>query len=389
MSGKEEIKDLFYDPGLRRTITGGTKICLLDENIDPPMFFYYGYSIADLAKYSNFEEVAYLLFHGELPTREELILFNKELISDLDGLRYSGIISHTYRLLELHSRSVHPMDILRTLVSVFGANDLEFNKENDDLKRATRLAGIMPFFVASVGCYTKQRYPRTDKTSFSQPKNFLYFLNSGEPYELDIKLIDTSCILYAEHEFNVSTTTDHAITSANSDIYSAICGAIGALRGNLHGGANEAAMNLLLEIGNVNRVEECIMRKLARKEKIMGFGHGVYKKGDPRCPIMKPLVLELSLAKGEMKWFEISEKVEELILREKGLYPNIDFWTAPAYYLLDIPIRLYTPLFVMSRVVGWCAHFMEYKNLKQPLMRPRAKYIGPKPRPYILIRERG
>lgn len=387
---REEIKDLLksqpdFSLGLENVYGGVTDICLLDEHRRD--FFYHGYSIKELADHAHFEEVAYLLLYGEFPNTNQFSEFSQTL--SLHRKMPAKVLS----VLRLQPRQAHPMGLLQTLIASLG--NLDANRETDSLEQkyaqAIKLIGILPTLVAYISHHhqgTPFIEPRKD-LPFVQ--NFLYMIYGREPTWLETVILDLSLILYAEHELNASSFGARVTASTNADVYSAIVGAIAALKGNLHGGANEAAMRMLLEIGSPENAESYLKKKLANHEKIIGFGHRVYRDiVDPRVPIMKPWAQALSETKHEMKWYEISRDIEELmlILPKKPLFANIDFWTASVYYLMGFPIELYTPIFVASRITGWLAHYFEQQGLENKLIRPRGLYTGPSPRPFVGINQR-
>lgn len=393
-------------PGLRNVITGPTRLCRMDPR--HRTLEYCGYSVAELATRSCFEEVAYLLLHNELPDEAQLAELRAALAdTPLEDMMF-GVPQYVYMTFRAHAWRSHPMHMLRGLVSVFGANDVIFHPSDTPQRRAVRLLGIMPVllrYLALSSCDIATLRdavvvtidPRMAAAPYSLAKVFLHLLKGKEPVLREAALLDASLILYAEHEVNIGTHALHAIASANADLYSAVCGAMGALSGDLHGGANEAALELLQEIGSTDRVEAVLRQKLQTGESVKGFGHAVYKSGDPRCAILKPMVKAFAKEKGREDFYHLAEIVEKTMLgikKGKKLYPNIDFWIAVLYELLDIPKTLFTPLFAMGRMAGWCAHYLEYRELNRSggrlnLMRPRARYVGYAPRPYVPIGERG
>src|SRR3989344_2746004 len=388
-----------------------TGLCFLDE--ENRKIFYLGYDLADLAEHSTFEECAYLLLYGELPKKPQFQKFCNEIVD----IR-SNIIrdfapcgkGRARKLLVLMNQNAHPMDILRTLVSVYGCNGLaEKAKREDKLFHAIALMAAMPVFVAAIGHYQKNgkfmRISRWDAVAerevaenqnASAAKTFLRLLHNREPEYEEWRALDVSLMLYLEHEFNVGTHVAHAVTSANADIYSANIGGACALKGDAHGGANEAALTLLEENGQKEKAEKNNKKIMSEDGgTVKGFGHAIYKHGDPRCAVMKPLVQRLARSKKEKALYDLAEHVEELMQKTKGLHPNIDYWTAPLYSFLKISKTLATPIFEMSRVVGWSAHHLEYLKLNRTekgrliLIRPRSSaYIGPAPRPYVPINKR-
>jgi len=400
------MSELIVRQGLKNTAYAPTGLCLLDKKI-----LYLGYDLAELAARSTFEECAYLLLYGELPQKQQFQKFCNEIV-DFRSAAIREFVTRgkgrARKLLALMNPAAHPMDMLRTMVSVFGCNALAEEAGKPQLFHATALMAVMPVFVAAIGHYQKngkfmrvshwcavaEREVAEDQNA-SAAKAFLRLLHNREPKEEEWQALDVSLMLYLEHEFNVGTHIVHAVTSANADIYSANIGGACALKGDAHGGANEAALALLEEIGKKENAEEFIKNILGKSETVKGFGHAIYKHGDPRCAVMKPLVEKMARTKKTKALYELAESVEKLMLNTKKLYPNIDYWTAPLYSLLNIPKALATPIFEMSRTVGWSAHHMEYLKLNRTekgrliLIRPRSSaYTGPAPRPYTPINER-
>ncbi len=370
-----------YSPGLESVFAGESSICHVDE--EGRGLLYRGYSLEDLARNSTFEEVAYLLLMADLPTEKDLSEFSIRLSQNRE---IPDQLIKVYKVLPF---SAHPMDFLKTGVSILGLYDPELgdNSPQANLRKAIRLIAQMPTLMASSYRIAHGREPIIPDMKLSHASNILYLLTGEIPDEAVAKILDISLILYAEHEFNTSTFCARVTASSLSDIYSAITSAIGTLKGPLHGGANEAVMRMLFEIGEVNRAESWVREALAKKKRIMGFGHRIYKKGDRRSDIMKGLSRRLGEQKGEKRWYEISSIIEEIMLKEKGLYPNLDFYSATAYHLLGLPIELFTPIFVCSRVAGWVAHVIEQHDNNR-LIRPRCLYTGPKERTYIPLNER-
>jgi 2-methylcitrate synthase len=342
---------------------------------------YRGYSIHDLANYATFEEVAYLLIHGRLPTQTELDSYKKRLMC-LRGLP-AGLTT----VLEQLPCHAHPMDVMRTGCSALGTIEPE-NETNDQFHIAERL-------VASFGSmllywhhfHTNGARINTETDDDTLAGHFLHLLHGGQPDALRRSAIDVSLILYAEHEFNASTFAARVAASTLSDFYSAITAAIGTLRGPLHGGANEAAMELISHFQTPDEAEAAILDMLTRKQLVMGFGHRVYKTSDPRSDIIKGWSRKLAEASGNTLLYEVSERIEQVIWREKKLFPNLDFYSASCYHLCGIPTPMFTPLFVMSRITGWAAHVIEQRSNNR-LIRPTAEYIGPEPRPFVPMAER-
>eukprot|EP01112_Ceratiomyxa_fruticulosa_P003593 TRINITY_DN1390_c0_g1_i10.p1 TRINITY_DN1390_c0_g1~~TRINITY_DN1390_c0_g1_i10.p1 ORF type:complete len:431 (+),score=100.09 TRINITY_DN1390_c0_g1_i10:101-1294(+) len=354
---------------------------------------YRGYGIEDLTKYSTFEEVAYLLIYGVLPTSTQLSAYVKHL-STLRKLPAA-----LCDVLEKIPHKAHPMDVMRTGCSVLGCLEPE-NEKNDQYMIANRLISAFGSILLYWHHWT-QNGLRIETESFpseTTAHHFLRLLNvdskskfpassTTTPNPLFVKVIDISLILYAEHDLAASTFATRITASTLSDIYSSIVSAIGTLRGPLHGGANEQAMVLLEKFSSPEEAERGVLEMLKRKELVMGFGHRVYKKGDPRNPIIKEWSRKLSLDSGNQTLFKISEKVEEVIMREKKMFPNLDFYSASAYHQCGIPTSFFTPLFVISRTTGWVAHIIEQRNNNR-LIRPSAIYVGPNPTAYVPIEKR-
>ena len=389
-------------PGLRDVIAGQTQICWLDEATQN--FYYRGYSIQDLAEHCTFQEVAYLLLYGKLPTHYELD-DNYHCESFLDNLFLETLSIRTKwsksgygRILPTNQDSLvkkNPMDVLGLMVRFAGIMNTSNNDNDSSFVRglvANELLATVPVFCGMIA------YPQIQDFSFVSgmgSRDFLYFLRGAEPDPLDIRALDLAAILYAEHEFNASTFAVRVAASAHTDLYSAVVAGISTLKGDRHGGANENAMKLMLEIGDPSKVSEYLEKFFAQPgARLPGFGHAVYTRSDPRVAILRPWVKKLSEVKGDLRWYEIALALEEAMARRaaekgKGIPANADLWTAPLYYLLGIPIELYTPLFAAARVAGWCAHYLEvrYEN-KEPILRPRAEYVGPAPQPYVPIDKR-
>ncbi|GMQ80003.1 MAG: citrate synthase [Thermodesulfobacteriota bacterium] len=368
--------------GLEGVIAGETSICNIDE--DECVLYYRGYSIVDLARYSTFEETAYLLLDGELPNKKEL----KEFCDALSAAR--ELPKEVEQILYWLPPETDPMDALKVAVGVLEATspDAVSNTFEDNRKKAIRLISRMPVIIATHYQISKKKEPVKPRADLSIAANFLYMLHGKEPDDFASNILDKSFILYAEHEFNASTFAARITASTLSDMHSAIITAIGTLKGPLHGGANERVMEMLIEIGEPAKAETWIKNALNQKKKIMGFGHRVYKKGDPRNPFVKQFASELGEKAGENRWFEISQIVENIVDQEKGLHANLDFYASSTYYLMGIPIPLYTPLFAAARVTGWAAHVMEQHGDNR-LIRPRGNYTGPGKREYVSMDERG
>lgn len=342
---------------------------------------YRGYSIYDLADKAQFEEVAYLLVYGKLPNAAELKSYRHRLkqLRDLPaGLK--GV-------LEAIPAAAHPMDVMRTATSFLGNIEME-EKLHDQYAITDRLVAVYPAVLCYWWHFTRSGEKIECKTDApSVAEHFLTLLHGKKPSDLHVRAMNVSLILYAEHEFNASTFTARTITSTLSDIYSAITGAIGALRGNLHGGANEAAMELIEKFKTPESAVTGVKDMMAKKELIMGFGHRVYSVADPRNRVIKDWSRQLCDDAGKPGLFAVSEAIENLMWDEKKLFPNLDFYSASAYHSMGIPTPLFTPIFVMSRVTGWAAHvFEQRKNNK--LIRPSADYTGPNGLPFVPVEKR-
>ena len=344
---------------------------------------YRGYAVQELAAHCSFEEVAFLILHGELPTRKEIEAFTAEerALREISP-PHINVISN-------FPRTAHPMDTLRTAVSYLGTLETAWGGESreQDMKRAMQLLAKIPTMIAT-DCRFRKGFPRIEpREDLSMSENFFHMCFGEVPPREVIAAFDTSLILYAEHSFNASTFTARVITSSMSDIYSAVTGGIGSLKGPLHGGANEAVMHSFLEIGKPERAEPWLREKFARKELVMGFGHRVYKQGDSRVPTMRAALEDLAAWKSDTTWLEIADTLQGIMVSEKGIHPNLDFPAGPAYYLMGFEIDMYTPIFVMSRITGWAAHILE-QNSSNVLIRPLSLYDGVEQRPVPTIDNR-
>mgnify|MGYP001500638534 FL=1 len=344
---------------------------------------YRGINIDDLAEHASFEEVVYLLWHGKLPTRSEL----DQLSRDLSAC--AAIPEAIIQQMKLFPKNANTMAVLRSAVSALALYDTEANdmSREANLRKATRLQAQLPTIVAAFARIREGKEPIAPKADVSIAYNFLYMLTGKEPEPVAVEALNKALVLHADHELNASTFAARVTVATLSDIYSGVTSAIGALKGPLHGGANEAVMAMLEEIGTIDNVEPYITRKLNNKEKIMGFGHRVYKNGDPRAKHLQKMSRELGKLKNNMKWYDMSVKIEQLVTGLKGLKPNVDFYSASVYTSLEIPRDLFTPIFAISRVSGWTAHILEqYEDNR--LIRPRAEYTGPVDQPYVPIEKR-
>lgn len=371
--------------GLAGVVAGQTAICTVGHT--GSSLHYRGYSIVDLTDHASFEEVAYLLIYGSLPTVQQLTQYKQKLKS----LR--GLPPELPRLLEAMPSTSHPMDVLRTTCSMLGTLEQE-TKDHNAKEIADRLLVVFP--GALLYWYHFHKNGQKIDLMIEANSTAEYFLKLLHGKEFDsraahsqlmIKTMDISLILYAEHEFNASTFAARVCTATLSDIYSAITAAIGTLRGPLHGGANEAAMELIEQYDTPDLAQKGILKKLQDKELIMGFGHRVYTTNDPRSDIIKAQSKALSDMLGDKKLYAVSEKIEAMMWEQKKLFPNLDFYSATAYHFCGIPTSMFTPLFVISRTTGWVAHCIE-QRANNKLIRPSAEYIGPAPRNYLPIEKR-
>jgi len=361
--------------GLEDVVAGESAICYLDG--DRGVLAYHGYDIHDLAnaeRGASFEEVCFLLWHGRLPSRAEL--------GDLQTQLASARVLQEPILRAMRSLpKVDGMDALRTLTSILGHYDSDGSDRSPQAsyRKAVRLTGQLGSIVATWGRMAAGGGAIEPDPALGHAANFLYMLTGQRPSALAARAFDVSLVLHADHELNASTFVARVAAATLTDIHSTIVGAIGALKGPLHGGANAEVMRMLLDIGRdagLERAEEYVRARLARKEKISGFGHRVYRTEDPRATHLRRFSKQLGEKAGEPQWYAMSERIEQLVRSEKKLYPNVDFYSASMFYSMGIPIDLYTPIFGVSRISGWTAHVLEqYANNR--LIRPRTDYIGP------------
>ncbi|MEB9681949.1 citrate synthase [Bacillus anthracis] len=345
---------------------------------------YVGYNIDDLAENATFEEVVYLLWHRKLPNEQELAEFN-EIVSEY--YKVPGEILAYLKQVDL--KIAHPMSVLRTAISMLSLYDesAEIMDEKSNYLKAVKLQAQVGTLVAAYARIRKGLDVVEPRNDLSLAANFLYMLNNREPNEVEIEAFDKALVLHADHELNASTFTARVCVATLSDVYSGITAAIGALKGPLHGGANENVMKMLTEIGEEENVESYIHNALQNKVKIMGFGHRVYEQGDPRAKHLREMSKRLCVLLGEEKWYNMSIKIEDIVTKEKGLPPNVDFYSASVYHCLGIDHDLFTPIFAISRMSGWLAHILEqYENNR--LIRPRADYNGPTHQVYVPIAQR-
>lgn len=359
-----------YSPGLEGVTAGISAISEVDAERNE--LIYRGYNIHDLVERCSFDEVAYLLLFGKLPNKQEF----DDFIARVGENR--AVPEAIYDLYRMFPGNAHPMDTLKTAVSLLGMFDpeAESNAHEANLNKAVRLYAKIPNLVVNGYRISQGLDPIPPDPKLSHNANFFHMLTGTARTDFFTKVLNVTQILYAEHGFNASTFAARVTVSTLSDLYSGVVSAIGTLKGPLHGGANEAAMAMLLEIGSADRAAEWVKDALAQKKKIMGFGHREYKKGDERAKIVKRYGIELGERLGNTRWTEVSQIVEDAMMQAKGLYPNLDFPVASVYYLMELPILLYTPIFVMSRITGWCAHIIEQLDNNR-IIRPHNEYNGP------------
>lgn len=367
--------------GLRGVAAATSSIS--DVNGEKGELIYQGYNIHDLAKHSTFEEVVFLLWNKRLPDDLELSELKRSLSEAYE------IPKEIIELMKQFPDEADPTDVLRTTVSAlefYDPSSRNLSREAS-IRTATKLTAQFPTIVAASDRIRKGREPLRPNPSFNIASNFLYMLKGEEPSEHDARVFDICLILHADHELNASTFTARVVAGTLASMYSAVTAAIAALSGPLHGGANTNVMKTLLEIGAVENVESYIKKALAEKRKIMGFGHPVYRTEDPRATHLRQFAKEMGERAGNAKWYEMSRRMEEVMMREKSLYPNVDFFSASTYYMMGISLDLYTPIFALSRISGWTGHILE-QFADNKLIRPRAEYVGRRDVPYVPIAER-
>ena len=371
------MSEPIYSPGLEGVIAGETAISTVSGGLH-----YRGYTIDDLAAHATFEEVAHLLLVGELPTAGQLTALHERLAA----ARVASPIIEFIRKLPLAAVG---MDVIRTGASALAHWDPDTadNSPAANLRKAERLLAQLPVLMAARQRLVEGKAPVPPESKYSLAANILWMLNRESPTERAIRALDVSLILYAEHEYNASTFTARVVCSTLADLHSGVVAAIGALKGPLHGGANERVLDVLKEVGTADKAEAWIRDALAQKRRIMGFGHRVYKSGDPRATLLRTLCRELAAETGHTDMEDMADTIERIVGEEKGLPPNLDWPSARLYHYLGLPVDLYTPLFVVSRVTGWSAHLIE-QLANNRLIRPRANYIGPAERPWKPVGER-
>ena len=356
---------------------------------------YRGYAVQDLCENGSFEETAYLIWHGELPTEQQLKDFRAKEWSE------RGISQYLHYVIQRYKTDAHPMDHIRTSLSFAGQEDADANVgsgmsdagfDREGLYNvAVRMFARIPEMVAAEFRHRAGKAPIAPNPDLNWSENFFHMCFGEVPKPEVVKCFDVSMILYAEHSFNASTFAGRVITSTTSDLYSACVGGIGALKGPLHGGANEAVMHMLKEVGSPDNAKAWMLDALASKKKIMGFGHRVYRSGDSRVPKMTEYfkrMVDVTDTEEALMYWEMSRALDDAMVEAKGIYPNLDFPAGPAYYLMGFPIPMFTPIFVMSRITGWTAHFIE-QGASNKLIRPLSLYTGEAQREVVPIAQRG
>jgi len=370
-----------YSPGLEGIMAGTTEICYLND--DTGELLYRGYSVSDLVN-ASYEEVAYLLIYGRLPNSKEFAEFSSALVKS------RKLPDDVSPIIQQLPTNAHPMDVLRTGVSLLGLSDSTLQDSSKDAKmtRAIQLVAQMPVLLTEFNNHAHGLRSVKPDGSLGHAENFLYMLLGRKPDPKLAKIFNVSMVLYAEHELNASTFSARVTASTLTDIYSAVTSAIGTLKGPLHGGANEGVAKMLIDIDDPSKAEAWVSVALARKQRIMGFGHRIHKMTeDPRSVTIKKYAKELGEYIGERKWYDICFALEKKMSKEKNLYPNLDLYSAVIYMLMGIPIELYTPIFVCSRIAGWCAHIIEQQENNR-LIRPRSIYTGAKSLKYVPMEKR-
>jgi len=367
--------------GLRGVVAAQSAIG--DVNGEEGKLIYQGYDIHDLAEHSTFEEVVFLLWNGRLPSARELMDLEKELRANY------AVPDDALELMQRYPKDADPMDVLRTAVSSLDFYDKAGHGTDREaaMKVAVKLTGQIGTIAAAWDRIRNGNDPVVPDSTLSIAENFLYMLRGEKPDADEARMFDIALILHADHELNASTFTTRVVAGTLADMYGAVTAGIAALAGPLHGGANTAVMKSLLEIGELDKVDAWVEDALEHKRKIMGIGHAVYKTEDPRATWLRKFSKQMAAKKGDSKWFDMSQRIESLMHEKKGMYPNVDFYSASTYYLMGIALDMYTPIFAVSRISGWTGHILEqYGNNK--LIRPRAEYIGARDQKYVPIAER-
>lgn len=367
--------------GLEDVVATDSTICFLDGK--EGRLLYQGYDIHDLAENSTFEEVVYLLWFGRLPNKSELETINRELRVN------RRLPDEVVKIMKQLPKKALPMEVLRTVVSMLSMYDPDSddNGREATIRKATRLTAQMPTVVAYWDNIRNDREMLAPLEDCNLAANFLYLLNHKKPDEVATRSLDIALILHADHELNASTFAARVAAGTETDLHSAITAAIGTLKGPLHGGANQEVIKMLLKISDPKDAETFIKKLLDEHKKVMGFGHRVYRTDDPRASHLRTMSEELGKRMGDTKWFQMSRTIEEAVFREKHLYANVDFYSASVYYMLGIPVDLFTPIFAMSRMSGWAAHILE-QLANNRLIRPRAEYVGPTNAKYESVENR-
>ena len=367
--------------GLRGVVAAQSAIG--DVNGDEGKLIYQGYDIHDLAENSTFEEVVFLLWNGRLPKQDELDAHIAELRANYEAPK------EVIDLMKQYPKDSDPMDVLRTAVSSLDLYDPKGQGTDREsaVGAAVRITGQIGTIAAAWDRIRNGKEVVAPDKSLSIAENFLYMLRGEKPDADEARMFDIALILHADHELNASTFTTRVVAGTLADMYGAVTAGIAALAGPLHGGANTNVMKMLIKIGDMEGVDAFVDNALETKQKIMGIGHAVYKTEDPRATWLRKFSKQMAEKKGESKWFEMSQRIEQLMLEKKGMYPNVDFYSASTYYLMGIALDMYTPIFAVSRISGWTGHILEqYGNNK--LIRPRAEYIGARDQKYVPIAER-
>nr|BAL54596.1 citrate synthase [uncultured prokaryote] len=382
---QQDEKKLYNSKGLENVIANQTKLCFIDGRRSK--LLYLGYDIEDLSQHSTFEEVAFLLWNHYLPNRDEYQRLLMQVRSEYQ------IPEDLINIMRMFPKDSDPMDVLRSSVSILGLFDPEKDDNSIDAnkRKAIRITAKFPTIVATWHQLREGKEPIKPEKDFNIATNFLYMLTGQKPDELTARIMDVCLILHAEHELNASTFSARVTISTLTDIYSAITSAIGTLKGPLHGGANREVMKYLIAIGDISHVDAFIEEAIKKGRKLEGFGHRVYKSIDPRAVVLKRYSKLLGEKTGETKWYEMSARIEELWVSkfgQKGVWPNVDFYSASVYHSMGIPLDLYTPIFAMGRMAGWTAHVIEQLSDNR-IYRPRSEYTGPPERAYVPLDQRG
>ena len=367
--------------GLEGVVAAETRLCDLDGAHG--RLAYVGYDIDELARLASFEEVSYLLWYGELPKAPQLDALTVQLTAAREVPR------DILQAFKLMPKDTDPMRALQAAVALLGMHDPDTtdNSHAANVRKAVRLTAQFATVICAHHRIRSGQEPVTPAAGLGHAANFLYMLTGQRAGQAAVKAFDASLTLYAEHELNASTFTTRTIVSTQSDMHSAVAGGVGALKGPLHGGAGEAVMRTLMEIGEVSNVDAFTQKALAEKRRLMGFGHRVYKAGDPRAAILRGMAEEACRQSGQFKWYEMAVKLHERIGGANGLIPNVDFYSAPLFYSLGIPVDLFTPVIAAGRIAGWSANIIEQHDDNR-LIRPRADYIGPARRAFVPVAKR-